>query len=130
MFPRTLFKLFRKSFKKTPRKLAYTFQEQTHDSDHLDALMANLLPGTKQLFWNDISLSLKTPTVRRYTEEIKTFANTLCFYSLQACRFMRKHKKFPHSSKIRLCTSSLNCEPEFMKDVLDSMAQKLSDDSN
>ena len=84
MFPRTLFKLFRKSLKKKPRKLAYTFQEQTHDSDHLDALMANLLPGTKQLFWNDISLSLKTPTVRRYTEEIKTFANTLFFYSLQA----------------------------------------------
>ena len=48
---------------------------------------------------------------KRYSEEIKSLALTLCFYSPKAYHFVRGKLNLSHDSMLRKWLSTSNCEP-------------------
>ena len=61
----------------------------------------------------------------RYTEEVTQFSLTVHFYSPKSYSYIRKILSFPHQSSIRNWISSVNCEPGFHADVLQTLSEQL-----
>lgn len=55
----------------------------------------------------------------RYTDDVKSFALTVYFYSAKAYRFLRNYLHLPHPSTLRRLLSTHNCNVGFMSEVLD-----------
>ena len=94
------------------------------DTDSLDLLTSNLSEDSKLLFNNELKHGRAPAGARRYSEELKSFAVTLHFYSAQAYNFLRKFLTLPDVSTIRRWSSSIGCEPGFLLDALDHIAKK------
>ncbi|GFS26769.1 THAP domain-containing protein 9 [Elysia marginata] len=75
-------------------------------------------------FNNELQQGRTAAGGRRYSEEVKSFAVTLHFYSAQAYDFLRKFLTLPDVSTIRRWSSSIGCEPGFLSDALDHIAKK------
>ena len=71
------------------------------DTDSLDLLTSNLSEDSKLLFNNELKHGRTPAGARRYSEELKSFAVTLHFYSAQAYDFLRKFLTLPDVSTIR-----------------------------
>ena len=85
---------------------------------------------TLHMFQNQIKNSTRKAGGRRYHEEIKKFALTLHFYSPKAYVFVRKTLNLPHPSSLRNWQSSVECEPGFLKDVLENLAPQVANNPN
>lgn len=55
---------------------------------------------------------------KHYSEEIKSFALTLYFYSQKAYHFVAGKLNLPHDSMLRKCLSTSNCEPGFSSEMI------------
>ena len=85
----------------------------------VDNLSTNLLLNIKG--------NLNTmPSARRYTDEIKEFALTVYYYSPRAYRYIRSIIPLPNPSMVRRWSSSLQCEPGFIKEAFISLAQEVT----
>ena len=71
------------------------------DTDSLDLLTSNLSEDSKLLFNNELKHGRAPAGARRYSEELKSFAVTLHFYSAQAYDFLRIFLTLPDVSTIR-----------------------------
>ena len=91
-------------------------------------LMSNFGHMSKDIFKNEQENRLSS-TGSRYNEEIKQFAISLHFYSPKAYKFVRKSLHLPHPSTIRSWASSIDCEPGFLKNVIDHLQDTLEDDN-
>ncbi|GFO44835.1 THAP domain-containing protein 9 [Plakobranchus ocellatus] len=58
---------------------------------------------------------------RRYSEEMRSFAVILHFYSAQAYECLKIHLTLPNVSTIRRWSSSIDCEPGFFTEALDDL---------
>ena len=85
---------------------------------------------TLEMFQNQIKNSVQKPGGRRYNEEIKKVALTLHFYSPKAYLFVRKGLRLPHPASLRNWQSSVECEPGFLKDVLENLALQVANNIN
>ena len=90
--------------------------------------MSNFGHMSKDIFKNEQKNRLSS-TGSRYNEEIKQFAISLHFYSPKAYKFVRKSLHLPHPSTIRSWASSIDCEPGFLKNVIDHLQDTLEDDN-
>ena len=63
-----------------------------------------------------------------YSEDLKSFAVTLHFYSSQAFNFLRRTLHLPHPDTIRRWASSCGVEPGFLKDVVHSLQLQLANE--
>ena len=98
----------------------------THEQS--EALRNNFGEMTREIFKNEAKNSSKTEG-RRYTEQIKQFAVSLHFYSPKAYKFVRKAFHLPSPSTIRSWATSVECEPGFLKQVINHLQNNLPEDN-
>lgn len=67
----------------------------------------------------------KSDKTVRYSDELKSFALTLYFYSPKAYIFLRNHISLPHPSTLRLLLSTHNCNTGFMKEVFEFLKRSV-----
>ena len=88
-------------------------------------LLQNNFDGMKlSLFTNALKNSQGSSTGRRYSDKIKEFALTLHFYSPKAYKYVRSIMPLPHPSLIRKWACSLNCEPGFLSESFNTLAEE------
>ena len=68
-------------------------------------------------------LKKMTTSAHQYTEVTKQFAMTLHYYSPKAYEFVRKILKLPHSSSIKHCAASVDCEPGYLTNVIQAVGK-------
>ena len=98
----------------------------THEQS--EALRNNFGEMTREIFKNEAKNSSKTEG-RRYTEQIKQFAVSLHFYSPKAYKFVRKAFHLPSPSTIRSWATTVECEPGFLKQVINHLQNNLPEDN-
>jgi hypothetical protein len=69
-------------------------------------------------------------TNRDYSDEIKTFALTVHYYSPKTYNYLRSKFILPSSRTIRKWLESVDCEPGFLKDVIDTVSAKFPKEKN
>ena len=109
-------------------------------ADIINDLQENLLIETKiadnlhatfdmlqlSIFYNTKNNTSTSPCGRRYTDDIKEFALTLYFYSPKAYQYVRSIIPLPNPSLIRKWSSSVECEPGFLKEAFQSLGSEVS----
>ena len=83
-----------------------------------------------EMFQNQIKNSVRKPGGTTYNEEIKKFGLPLHFYSPKAYLFEGKVLHLPHPASLRNWQSSLECEPKFLKGVLENLALQVANNIN
>ena len=61
---------------------------------------------------------------RRYTPKLRAFAFTIFYYSPRAYEYIRTKFTLPTPRTIRAWLETINCQPGFLTDVLDSLSEK------
>lgn len=124
-------KVLKTKVKRKSKKIQDIFSELEKknmiDSERLELLMSNLSQDSKLLFDNELQQTNASVSGRRYSDNIKSFAVTLHFYSPQAYEYLRKHLTLPDVSTIRRWSSSIGCEPGFLEDALDHLKSRMSE---
>lgn len=69
--------------------------------------------------------SKSSPHSLRYSDEVKSFALTLHFYSAKAYDFLRKYVALPHVETLRRSLSTFNCNVGFLTEVLEYLKVQL-----
>ena len=87
-----------------------------------EVLSHNFNSVSKHLFDDQMKNSKTESNLsNQYTMETKQFAMTLHYYSPKAYEFVCKILCLPHSSTIRAWSSSVDCEPGFLGNVIKSI---------
>ena len=87
-----------------------------------EVLSHNFNGVSKHLFDDQMKNSKTESNLsNQYTMETKQFAMTLHYYSPKAYEFVCKILCLPHSSTIRAWSSSVDCEPGFLGNVIKSI---------
>ena len=73
------------------------------------------------IFHNTKNNTTVAPTGRRYTDDIKEFPLTLYYYTPKAYQYVRSIIPLPNPSLIREWSSSVDCEPGFLNEALNSL---------
>ena len=97
--------------------------------EQLKFLRLNFNEESMVLIENEFKANSKSSKGMRYSEELKSFAVTMHFYSSQAYSYLRKFFTLPHPSTIRKWASSINCLPGFLTEVLASLKGKVTPDN-
>ena len=63
----------------------------------------------------------------RYSNLIKRFSMTLMFYSPRAYDFIRQYFSLPHPRTLQMWSGSIDCQPGFLKNVLDALTANVKD---
>jgi hypothetical protein len=96
----------------------------------IDILENNFDNDTRTIIENEVKNLDKKPNGHSYSEELKSFAVSFHFYSVQAYEYVRKFLCLPHPDTLRRWTSSHDVEPGFMSDVLTGLKDQLQNDQN
>ena len=99
------------------------------DSDY-DILDQNFDVDTRTIIENELKHVCTSSNNHSYSEDLKSFAVSLHFYSAAAYEYVRKHLHLPHPNTLRKWASVHNVEPGFLKDVISGMKHQLGEDSN
>ncbi|GFO42677.1 THAP domain-containing protein 9 [Plakobranchus ocellatus] len=76
---------------------------------------------------NELQASASTTSkYHQYSEAVKEFSVTVHFYSSKAYDYLRGVLHVPHPSLIRQWAASMDCEPGFLKNVVDKLGQELT----
>ena len=86
--------------------------------EQLDLLKMNFSEKTFTLIENELNAQETDSHALRYSDQLKQFAVTMHFYSPQAYEFLRSYLHLPHQATIRKWSSSMNCEPGFLSEVM------------
>ena len=76
-------------------------------------------------FYNAKNNTTISPTGKRYTDDIKEVALTLYFYSYKAYQYVSLIIPLLKPSMIRKWSSSLDCEPGFLKEAFKTLEQEV-----
>ena len=90
-----------------------------------NVLEANFTGVARDLITSHFKNQNRHSNGKRYTEEIKKFALTLHFYSPNAYNFVRKAFSLPCPSSLAHWTSTVKCDPGFLKDVFTHLQKKV-----
>ena len=96
--------------------------------DEVDLLSYNFDQKTLFLIENELKSLNASKNNARYSQEVKSFATTLHFYSAQAYQYVRRHLHLPHPDTIRKWSTSLNVEPGFLSEVVDKLKNDIQED--
>ena len=66
----------------------------------------------------------------QYSEELKSFAISLHFYSAQAYDYLRRYLHLPHADTLRRWASSYDVQPGFLGDVLTALKAQVAADKS
>ncbi|GFS26498.1 THAP domain-containing protein 9 [Elysia marginata] len=99
------------------------------DSDY-DILDQNFDADTRTIIENELKHLCTSSNNHIYSEDLKSFAVSLHFYSAAAYEYVRKHLHLPHPNTLRKWASVHDVEPGFLKDVISGMKRQLGEDSN
>lgn len=105
-------------------------EENYINTDAASILDKNFSGITNQLFKSELKNKGRPAKGHRYTEEIKKFALTLNFYSPRAYNFVRTVLSLPCPSALSNWTSSVKCDPGFLRDVFEYLKEKAHNDSS
>ena len=115
-------KLKRKDLKITNMEhLLKALKEKELVNDENHHLLDHNFGGTmaQEIFKNQAKNTATTSKhAMRYTNELKSFAVTLHYYSLKAYEFTRKILALPDPASIRAWGSSVQCEPGFLTEIM------------
>ena len=95
-------KLFRRE-KKLSELLKEVTQLKMLTADESETLSESFQPETMTLIQNEMQAQKVAKNRMRYSEELKSFAVSLHFYSAQAYEYARKHLHLPRADIIRRC---------------------------
>ena len=115
-------KLKRKDLKITNMEhLLKALKEKEIVNDENHCLLDHNFGGTmaQEIFKNQVKNTATTSKhAMRYTNELKSFAVTLHYYSLKAYEFTQKILALPDPASIRAWGSSVQCEPGFLTEIM------------
>lgn len=94
-------------------------------SNLADKLHASFDKIQLSIFQNVQKNTQSLPCGRRYTDDIKEFALTLYFYSPKAYQYVRSILPLPNPSLIRKWSSSVDCEPGFLKEAFQALSDEV-----
>lgn len=95
----------------------------------LDLLKLNFGEKTFTLIDNELKAKDVDKHGFRYSDQLKQFAVTLHFYSAQAYEFLREYLHLPHPATIRKWSSSINCQPGFLTEVIDHLKKMVQENT-
>ena len=74
---------------------------------------------TQEIFRNQVKNAAEVSKhAPQYTNELKSFAVTLHYYSPKAYEFTQKILALPDPAIIRACRASVHCEPGFLVEIM------------
>ena len=113
--------------------LLKTLKEKQLVSDENHRLLDHNFGGTmaQEIFRNQVKNTAATSkNAMRYTNELKSFAVTLHYYSLKAYDFIRKILALPDPANIRAWGSSVQCEPGFLIEIMHLVGENATKQPN
>ena len=113
------------TFKGLLRKLK---EERLVDADAHELLSTCFSGLTLAVFRNQVRNQTRTPTGRRYSDDIVKFAVTLHFYSPKAYDFVRSFLFLPTARTIRQWASSIDCQPGHLTAVYEYLSKMVEQD--
>ena len=91
-------------------------------------MLENNFSGVGKKLFQDQIQNAKSTHGYRYSTETKQFALTLHYYSPRAYNFVRRIFKLPHASNICKWNGSIDCEPGFLRNVIDFLGKQAKTD--
>ncbi|CAG4944169.1 unnamed protein product [Colias eurytheme] len=79
----------------------------------------NIISGNFANICKEFKKKSKNPQGVRYSDEVKSFALTLHFYSAKAYEFIKQYATLPHVETLRRSLASFNCNVGFLSEVLE-----------
>lgn len=80
--------------------------------------------GMEELIQNEVANRRKKNPAKRYSSKIRVFAFTLFYYSPKAYSYLRTVFSLPSPETIRRWLHSIDCQPGFLSDVIESVGAK------
>ena len=98
-------------------------KEKSLISSHCESILHESLSGTALDLMERVVSRKKSDKRYRYSEELRSFAITLKFYSSKAYNFVRKtlNLALPHPAQIRKWYSKVPAEPGFTEPAFDAL---------
>ena len=106
-------------------------KELVNDENH--CLLDHNFGGTmaQEIFKNQVKNTATTSKhAMRYTNELKSFAVTLHYYSPKAYEFTQKILALPDPASIRAWGSSVQCEPSFLTEIMHLVGENSKQNPN
>lgn len=69
-------------------------------------------------------LTMKGKKVRRFSNEVKTFASALHYYSPRAYEYVRKYFQLPHQATLRSWMANIECRPGFCIPAFEELSRR------
>ena len=101
------------------QKLVMSSEDAEMMHCQFDAIQLSIFRDTK----NNVA---RAPCGRRYSDIVKEFAVTLHYYSPKAYEYVRSILPLPQPSLIRKWSSTLKCEPGFIKESFEALRKESS----
>ena len=73
-------------------------------------------------------LTMKGKKVRRFSDEVRTFASALHYYSPRAYEYVRKYFQLPHKSTLRSWMSNVECRQGFCTPAFEELSRRRESD--
>ena len=113
--------------------LLKTLKEKQLVSDENHRLLNHNFGGTmaQEIFRNQVkNTAAISKNAMLYTNELKSFAVTLHYYSPKAYDFIRKILALPDPANIRAWGSSVQCEPGFLTEIMHLVGENATKQPN
>ena len=108
--------------------LLSVLQKQKLVTNEQHDMLENNFSGVGKKLFQDQIQNAKSTHGYRYSTETKQFALTLHYYSPRAYNFVRRIFKLPHASNICKWNGSIDCEPGFLRNVIDFLGKQAKTD--
>ena len=86
----------------------------------------NIINGNFANICKEFKKTKNKPQGIRYSEELKSFALTLHFYSAKAYEFLRQFVALPHEETLRRSLATFNCNVGFLSEVIDYLKHQIN----
>ena len=99
-------------------------------SKEAESLMSTFENTHLEFLYNFKDNLKRSPSGRRYSDEIKEFALTLHYYSPKAYKYVRSIVPLPNPYLIKKWSASFKCEPGFIEDAFTSLSNEIAASPN
>lgn len=107
------------------KSLLNVIKKKTHDPEEIESVIKTNFVHIHEQF----NYAINKKKVR-YSEELKSFALTLHFYSPKAYLFLRKHVCLPHPATLRRLLATRDCSVGFIQEVLMFLKETAAKDAS
>lgn len=86
----------------------------------------NIITGNFANICKEFKKKTRKPQGVRYSDEVKSFAMTVHFYSAKAYEFIKTYASLPHVETLRRSLASFNCNVGVLSEVLEYLRQQVT----